>query len=288
MFRRKKHLGTVTVFEEDEPVPADNFDDLGLNDIKHKDSTNQDLNQMTAAQLESLALGTAQTGREGTQRALRMALEAREIGVSTAETMKSQTAQLEKMSEDIEVVHDYLDKSERLIDKMTKPKLVRMFQRKKGNGKGLDKVKISKKEREDREQLRDKGLDAVQLDDMSDSQKTLTLDDIDDQRDQLFDGETVTDYKRSRRGKKKEPQIKETRQIREDYSQYAAPVASVMRQQDDDLDQISDALVDMKALASAMNNELDYQDKLITEVQDFTQETARRTKDNAQKIKRIK
>lgn len=171
---------------------------------------------------------------------------------------------------------------------MTKPKLVRMFQRKKGNGKGLDKVKISKKEREDREQLRDKGLDAVQLDDMSDSQKTLTLDDIDDQRDQLFDGETVTDYKRSRRGKKKEPQIKETRQIREDYSQYAAPVASVMRQQDDDLDQISDALVDMKALASAMNNELDYQDKLITEVQDFTQETARRTKDNAQKIKRIK
>lgn len=115
MFRRKKHLGTVTVFEEDEPVPADNFDDLGLNDIKHKDSTNQDLNQMTAAQLESLALGTAQTGREGTQRALRMALEAREIGVSTAETMKSQTAQLEKMSEDIEVVHDYLDKSERTL-----------------------------------------------------------------------------------------------------------------------------------------------------------------------------
>ncbi|CAN8074955.1 unnamed protein product [Agarophyton chilense] len=287
MFRRKKNLGTVTVFEDD-GIPEDNFDDLGLNDMKHKDSTTQDLNQMNTSQLESLALSTVHTGREGTQRALRMAVEAREIGVTTAETMHKQTAQLEKMSEDIEVVHDYLDKSERIIDKMTKPKIARLFHRKRATGKGLDKVKVTKKEKASREQLREQGLDAVNLEEMTDSQRALTLEQFETDRNDLFDGETVQDYKRGRRGKKKEQEVKQTRQINQDYSQYSDAVASVMKQQDDDLDQISDALTDMKALASAMNNELEYQDKLITEVQDFTTETSRRTKENAKKIKRIK
>lgn len=113
MFRKKKNLGTVTVFEQD--TIKDDFDDLGLNDVKRNNSTDHDLNQMTASQLEALSLGTAQNGREGTQRALRMALEAREIGASTANTMHKQTEQLEKMSEDIEVVHNYLDKSDRML-----------------------------------------------------------------------------------------------------------------------------------------------------------------------------
>ncbi|KAI0566603.1 hypothetical protein FGB62_7g665 [Gracilaria domingensis] len=302
MFRRRRNLGTVTVYEDDEPIPQDNFDDLGLDDMKHKDSSTQDLNQMNASQLEALALSTAETGREGTQRALRLAAEARDIGVTTAETMHKQTAQLEKMSEDIEVVHDYLDKSEPfqcplhalyfaplgIIDKMTKPKLARLFHRRKGTGKGLDKVKATKKERASREQLREQGLDAVDLDEMTDSQKALTLEQFENDRNELFNGETVQDFRRGRRGKKKEAEVKQTRQITEDYSQYSDAVASVMRQQDDDLDQISDALGDMKALASAMNNELEYQDKLITEVKDFTTETSRRTKENAKKINRIK
>lgn len=111
MFRKKKNLGTVTVFD-DEP---DNFNDLGLSTPSIPTAQRQQdrpLDQMTTQQLEALALGSAQTGKEATTRALRMANEAREVGVNTADTMKKQTDQLEKMSEDIEVVHDYLDKSE--------------------------------------------------------------------------------------------------------------------------------------------------------------------------------
>lgn len=115
MFRKKKNVGSVTVFEEEEsPHAPEEFDDLGLNDLKHRESQ-QDLNQLTGRELEALALGTANAGKESTARALRMANEAREIGVNTASTMKQQTEQLEKMSEDIEVVHDYLDKSERML-----------------------------------------------------------------------------------------------------------------------------------------------------------------------------
>lgn len=111
MFRKKKNLGTVTVFD-DEP---DNFNDLGLSTASAPNAVQKDqpFDQMSTQQLEALALGSAQAGKEATSRALRTAQEAREIGVNTAGAMKKQTEQLEKMSEDIEVVHDYLDKSER-------------------------------------------------------------------------------------------------------------------------------------------------------------------------------
>lgn len=114
MFRKKKNLGTVTVFD-DEP---DNFNDLGLSTSSVPAAQRQQgrsLDQMTTQQLEAVALGSAQEGKEATTRALRMANEAREVGVNTAGTMKKQTEQLENMSEDIEVVHDYLDKSERTL-----------------------------------------------------------------------------------------------------------------------------------------------------------------------------
>jgi ABC-type transporter Mla subunit MlaD len=52
-----------------------------------------------------------------------------------------------------------------------------------------------------------------------------------------------------------------------------------MRKQDQDLDQISGVLTDLKTLADGMNAELTYQDKFITAIQDFTDETSRRTKD---------
>lgn len=90
------------------------FDDLGLSEATNaKEHDPEALDQMSAQQLEALALGSANAGKDATSRALRMATEAREIGVNTATTMQNQTQQLEKMSEDIEVVHDYLDKSER-------------------------------------------------------------------------------------------------------------------------------------------------------------------------------
>lgn len=177
-----------------------------------------------------------------------------------------------------------------IIDKMTKPKLVRMFQKKKTNGKGLNKVRASRKDQEEREDLRKKGLSAVDLDKMEgESKDHLSMGEL--ERNELFDGATdeVTQARRGRWGKKKEAvETKDPKAVREDYSQYSTGVAEVMRKQDEDLDQISDALADMHALAGAMNNELEYQDKLITEVQDFTVETSTRTKENARKIKRIK
>lgn len=114
MFRKKKNVGSVTVFE-DEP-DGDAFDDLGLADAPAARAHDpESLDGMSAQQLEALALGSVQAGKESTSRALRMANETREIGVNTATAMHNQTAQLEKMSEDIEVVHDYLDKSERTL-----------------------------------------------------------------------------------------------------------------------------------------------------------------------------
>lgn len=287
MFRKKKNMGSVTVFEDDDPPPRpDEFADLGLQ--PHADNT--DIDRMTAQQLETLALSTANQGKESTSRALRLAVEAREVGVSTAEKMQSQTTQLEKMSDDIEVVHDYLDKSERLIDKMSKPKIVRMFQRKKPVGKGLEKVKASKKETEARVEMREKGVSALDVATMRGGEGVISMDALENDREQLLDGETVTDVRRGLgRRKKKEPERNlDPRQIREDYSQYSQPVADVMKKQDDDLDQIADALADMRSLAGAMNSELQYQETLIEEVQGFTAETSRRTKENAKKINRIK
>lgn len=178
-----------------------------------------------------------------------------------------------------------------IIDKMSKPKLVRMFQKKKAGGKGLDKVKTSRRDLEAREEMRKKGVDALDIDNMTGSQGKLTMDELN--RDELLEGATPKNESssgwRSRKSRKpKESVPTDSRSIHEDYSQYSEGVAEVMRKQDDDLDQISDALSDMRTLAGAMNNELDYQDKLITEVQDFTVETSVRTKENARRINRIK
>lgn len=109
MFHKKKDFGTVVILDED----CNAREKLGLSDRQAHNSTHGDLENMTTQQLEKLAIDTAQSGKDATSRTLRMAIEAREIGANTAATMQQQTAQLEKLSEDIEVVHDYLDKSER-------------------------------------------------------------------------------------------------------------------------------------------------------------------------------
>lgn len=289
MFKKKK-VGSVQVYEDDEDVSnygrssrgggGDDFDDLGLSDARGGESGGRDLEQMTAGELEMLALSEAQSGQESTGRALKMALETREIGVATATTMKAQTEQLERMGENIEEVHDYLDKSERIIDKMSRPKIARMFHRKKASGKGLDKVRAGKKETAEREQLKERGLGAVDLDGMGGGGD----DDDEGGREELL---AVTGVKKGRRGKKTEAPGQSARGVQEDYSQYTSGVASVMRDQDKDLDQISDALGDLKSLADGMNSELSYQGQLIEEVQDFTDETSRRTKEHARRVNQI-
>lgn len=110
MFRKKKDVGTVIVLDDNATV--DPREELGLSGPRPSEPTPDDIDHMTSQQLEQLAIGTAQSGKDATARALRMATEAREIGANTAVTMQQQTNQLEKLSEDIEVVHDYLDKSE--------------------------------------------------------------------------------------------------------------------------------------------------------------------------------
>lgn len=111
MFRKKADAGAITVLDEDEN--ALQRDQLGLTDPNEAVPSDQQIDNMTSAELRRLALSSANFGKDSTARALRMATEAREIGANTATTMQQQTTQLEKLSDDIEVVHDYLDKSER-------------------------------------------------------------------------------------------------------------------------------------------------------------------------------
>jgi hypothetical protein len=289
MWKKKRATGTVTVYD-DEPedrAGGDEYSDLGLGSQKPRGyGDDQELEHMSAAELEALALASAQTGSQGTQRALAMALETREIGVNTAHTMKQQTEQLERLGDEIEVVHDYLDKSDRVIDKMTKPKIVRMFQKTKKDGKGLDKMRGSKKEQAEREALKARGLSTVDTDGMGSERGDSAG--VSTDRDELFEVQGVK--KNGRRAKdSSSPTMSQTsRAIEEDYSQYSTGVATAMRKQDQDLDQISDALADMKSLANGMNAELSYQEKLITEIQDFTEETSRRTKDHARRVNQIK
>lgn len=184
-----------------------------------------------------------------------------------------------------------------IIDKMSKPKLVRMFQRKKATGKGLDKVKASRKDQDEREELRKKGIETLDLESFDGGSKGhISLQDL-ERQDLLEDGggdnpSASVDGKRriwkGRKGKGGGDVRVNAKNVREDYSGYSQGVAEVMRKQDDDLDLISDALKDMKDLAGAMNNELEYQDRLISEVQDFTIETSVRTKENARRIQKIK
>lgn len=114
MFKKTKETPAGIVVLNDEDGPQDDFySGLGLNKKVDEGPSKEELQNMTTEQLDELISSSAQSGKESTARALRIALEAREIGAATAATMQQQTAQLENMSEQIEVVHDYLDKSER-------------------------------------------------------------------------------------------------------------------------------------------------------------------------------
>lgn len=171
--------------------------------------------------------------------------------------------------------------------------VVRMFQRKKPTGKALSKVKPSKKEQEEMDEMRAKGVDAVDLKTMQKNPGVVSLEST--RREELLEGAASGKNRRrfglgKKDGGRGEPAVApvQTRDIEENYSEYPDGVAGALRQQDEDLDKIGDALSDMKALATAMNHELNYQGKLIEEAQDSTAETRRRTKANAQKVSKIK
>lgn len=290
MFRRNKKNVGVTVLEEDGDTgggPDANREALfaganvagassrsPLSAREHVQGVKQLAQRLTVKQLEAQALREARVGKESTARALRLATEARETGVQTAAQLSAQTKQLEKMGDDIEVVHDYLDKSERTINKMTKPKIVRMFQYRKKDGKGLNKVKASKKERNARDELREAGVNALDVDRMQAGEGAITR----------VSNDTEEEKKRSLFGKNKSEGRKGVREIENDYSQYTSEVAKVHREQDKDLDQISDLLTDMQALGNAMHSEIQLQDTLLEEGKNFTEETRKRTQANAKKL----
>ena len=287
MLFKKKQYGTVTVYEDNPPESFDDFSDLKIS----KPDKESDLDELSRKEFETLALTTANTGKEGTSRALRVAIEAREIGINTATQLHQQTEQLEKMADDIEEVHDCLDRSERIIDKMATPKLLRLFKKNKPTGKGLDRVKAGRDDLEERQAKRNNGISAIDMDGMKNYERPeySESEDVQYARQDLFDGITVTDYKK--RGfklfKKKNNYSDINIDVADDYSQYSKPVADVMRQQDADLDEISHVLNDMKDIAGAMNNELEYQEAVINQVTDYSVETSRRTRKNADKISKL-
>lgn len=113
MFRKRpKVLGSVTIFEDDNIDAVDRFNDLVLD---NDGGTGDHIDNMTSQQISELAIANAQTGKEGTKRALQIVTETCEIGDNTAETLHGQTAQLERLGDEFEVVNDYLDKSERKL-----------------------------------------------------------------------------------------------------------------------------------------------------------------------------
>lgn len=69
---------------------------------------------------------------------------------------------------------------------MSEPFLSRMFLRKKNSGKGLNKLKPSQKDQEGRIDIRDKGIDGLGIGAVNSSKKeAITIDGLDDHRDQL-------------------------------------------------------------------------------------------------------
>lgn len=295
------------MLEDDAPNPVTSAYDELLNNPRDEGPTEEQIESMSAEQLQQVIEGSAQAGKESTARALKIAVETREIGVATAETMQQQTAQLERMQDDLEVVHDHLDKAEGTIEKMTTNKLVRMLRFNKGKGRTADKKKTSRKEEEEREELRAKGLESVDIRELQrrNNEGTMTMEEL--QRNQLLgsgsstskpppadesDDQSSGSKNRLRLfgGRKKSDGEKRvgTREIKEDYSGYSGNVASVLRQQDDDLDKIGDVVGDLNRMAVAMNNELDYQNGLIDDVKATSAETSKRTKDNSRRIAKIK
>lgn len=111
MFRKKKVLGSVTIFPDNDETAASRFNDLE----DEATEISGELHEMSAFQIRQLLIASAQAGTDTSARALQTVHEARKIGMETAETMQQQTRQLERTGNDFEIVQTYLDKSERTL-----------------------------------------------------------------------------------------------------------------------------------------------------------------------------
>lgn len=160
---------------------------------------------------------------------------------------------------------------------MRKPKIIRMFQKSK-KSKGNEPLSLRSQARN--EEMRSKGVESL----CRKSDETVTgITSIDDMPGK---DKKSTAFWKSR--KQNAQLIVGTREIVENYSEFSPDVKEVLIEQDDDLDLISDSLSDMKNMAVAMNNELQYQAHLVEQVQGLTNDTSERTKRNANKIAMIK
>lgn len=108
LWKKKKILGSVTIFNEADEGAANRFYDLETTGL----DSNDYLGHRSAAQIRLLALQTACAGKQSTENTLQVVHEIREVGTSTADALQKQTAQLENVETDCEVVKNYLEKSE--------------------------------------------------------------------------------------------------------------------------------------------------------------------------------
>lgn len=323
-FKKRKVLGTVTIFEEDDLAAEDKFNDLGI-DAEKADQ----LDIMTTTQLKELALANARAGKEATARTVQLANEANQIGLETAEKLHDQTENLEKLGDDFVVVHEYLNKTERkspflsflsiffnflytskttltwkycllfsnfncqgVVNKMRTPRILRMFQRRKGR-KGLDSSPLSKKELKKQEEMRRNGVESLA---MERNESTLvsireatvvTMDDV--LESSSGGGRKGKQYNKTKNRHVSAPvgMYDDLQEESDVYGNYDDDVADVLRDQDNDLDDLSQTLMGMKDVAVAMNHELDHQRHLINQMQDYTEQTKIKTAKNTKAIKEI-
>mmetsp|Transcript_11139 Transcript_11139/g.34130 ORF Transcript_11139/g.34130 Transcript_11139/m.34130 type:complete len:264 (+) Transcript_11139:160-951(+) len=215
--------------------------------------------------LTEIARRTATESTQRTERMLKVTTEARDTGIETARELERQTKQLEKIDDDIEEVHDIIDRGEKTVNKMTR----RWF-----SGSSRAKNKVNKKDANRITELKGDGIESLDLP-SDDEGKT-------NDRDQLFmDKNGIQGGKNG--GKHRAPRPKR-----------AGPDAALHEeldqaedQQDEHLDQMSIMLKEMKGLAGAMDKELQYQTHLVDKVQTGTREVSGRIQSNNQKLKKF-
>jgi len=166
MFGRKKYKGSVQIVGDDDDLVG--RDDYTESNSEHVGSSDMNGVDSTTMELRGMQLREAEKGKLETERALRQALETRELGVETAKKLDSQTEQLEKNSRDLAYTHEKLDQAENVIFKMKTPKMLRRFRRKPKSGKGLKEAKVGRKETKRRDELRRKGTSSITVDGYND------------------------------------------------------------------------------------------------------------------------
>lgn len=160
---------------------------------------------------------------------------------------------------------------------MRKPKLLCLLRRKLLYKRRKAEQKISEKHLQDSEYKR--SIQSIR------KRVTQSTDIIDLSELDVVDGEkSLHSSENSSMFSSANMEMRNARKVRENYASFTPEVADILGCQDDDLDDIGDALSDMHALAEAMNQELNYQAKLIDRVQDFTAETSQRTKEHRRRI----